>query len=110
MEDKYTKCGIDKALVEETFGDLQEYERTLKFYLEDEFFEDLPAFLETEDYAMAKDAAKGLYILADELKVFTLYQALLDVYEDLCYEEYKELSLKAAMVTALHKQLQENFR
>ena len=47
--------------------------------------------LENEDYAMAKDAVKGLYILASELCLYPLYESLLDIYEDLEYETYDNI-------------------
>ena len=47
--------------------------------------------LESEDYALAKDAVKGLYILASELCLFPLYEALLDIYEDLEFETYDDV-------------------
>ena len=55
----------------------------IRVYLEDEFFNDLKKYLEDEDYAMAKDATKGLYLLAMELKLYRLYETLLDIYEDI---------------------------
>ena len=36
----------------------------IKAYLEDEFFYALEGYLDTQDYALAKDATKGLYYLA----------------------------------------------
>lgn len=63
----------------------------VRVYLEDEFFNDLKKFLEEEDYAMAKDATKGLYILAMELKLYHLYETLLDIYEDLESELYTDV-------------------
>ena len=65
--------------------------RAIKFYLADEFFDELKNYLETEDYNMAKDVVKGLYILAGEFKFFKLYQCLIDIYEDLMYDEYKSV-------------------
>ena len=48
-------------------------------------------YLEDEDYAMAKDATKGLYLLAMELKLYRLYETLLDIYEDLESELYTDV-------------------
>lgn len=66
-------------------------EDVIRVYLEDEFFNDLKKYLEDEDYALAKDATKGLYILAMELKLYHLYEALLDIYEDLESELYSDV-------------------
>ncbi len=60
----------------------------IKAFLKDEFFYNLKEYLETEDYALAKDAIKGLYALASQLALFNLYGYLLDLYEVLEYEEY----------------------
>lgn len=63
----------------------------IRFYLEDEHFHEIKTFLENEDYAMAKDATKGLYLLAMELRLFKLYETLLDIYEDLEAEFYNDV-------------------
>lgn len=63
----------------------------IKFYLNDEHFTEIRVFLENEDYAMAKDATKGLYLLAMQLRLFGLYEALLEIYEDLDAEFYKDV-------------------
>ena len=63
----------------------------IRVYLEDEFFNDLKKYLEDEDYAMAKDATKGLYLLAMELKLYRLYETLIDIYEDLESELYTDV-------------------
>ena len=63
----------------------------IKFYLNDEHFTEIKVFLENEDYAMAKDATKGLYLLAMELRLFKLYETLLDIYDDLEAEFYKDV-------------------
>lgn len=91
MRNKYKSCGLDYDLIIEKFPDLNQYEETVNAYLDDEFFKDLKGMLENEDYAMAKDAVKGLYILASELCLFPLYEKLLEIYEDLEYEEYKNV-------------------
>ncbi len=63
----------------------------IKAFLADEFFYALRGYLEEEDYALAKDAIKGLYALASKLALFDLYGHLLDLYEVLEYEEYKDV-------------------
>lgn len=97
--------GIDTNEVKSTFSNLKEYEESLCFYLNDDFFSDLEGFIKNEDYAMTKDAVKGLLILAQELKIFSLYHALAEVYEDLLYENYKDLNYHVAYVLKLHSEL-----
>ena len=91
MREKYKSVGLDYDLIIDRFPNIYEYEENVNAYLEDEFFNDLEDMLDNEDYAMAKDATKGLYILASELCVFPLYETLLEVYEDLEYENYKDI-------------------
>ena len=88
MKEKYESCGLNYDLILEKYPDLNNYEETVNAYLSDPFFKELKEMLENEDYAMAKDATKGLYILASELCLFPLYESLLDIYEDLEYETY----------------------
>lgn len=106
-EDKYKESGISFAEVQEAFPDIAEYERSLIFYLRDENFQQLQEWIKAEDFNLAMDAVKGLYILASELKIYRLYTALVDVYQDLLYEEYKELSLHSTAVETLHHSLCE---
>jgi hypothetical protein len=91
MKNKYRSCGLNYDLIIERFPDINVYEETVNVYLADEFFKDLKAMLENEDYALAKDAVKGLYVLAGELCLFPLYEKLLEVYEDLEYETYGDV-------------------
>ena len=88
MKEKYAKVGLNYDLILEKFPNIDYYEQTVNAYLDDPFFKELKGMLEDEDYALAKDATKGLYILASELCLYPLYEALLDVYEDLEYETY----------------------
>ena len=64
----------------------------IRAFLEDEFFYELRVYLQEEDYALAKDAIKGLYTLASKLALFNLYSHLLDLYEALEYEDYKNVT------------------
>lgn len=91
MREKYFKAGLNYDLINEAFPDMNEFERTMLFYLDDENFKLLGEYLEDEDYAMAKDACKGLYILASELRMFPLYEALLEIYDDLEAEVYTDV-------------------
>lgn len=84
-------------------------DETIIFFLEDEFFYDLETFLKEEDYAMAKDAVKGLYILASELKLFTLYQALLEIYEDLEVEFYNDVMTHYKEMMVIHQNLKKEY-
>ncbi len=91
MLEYYRLAGLNYDLIHEAFPDMNEYEETLRFYFKDENFQLLGEYLKDEDYAMAKDACKGLYILASELRLFPLYETLLEVYEDLEAEMYNEV-------------------
>lgn len=88
MKDKYASVGLNYDLILEKYPNINYYEQTVNAYLDDPFFKELKMMLEDEDYALAKDATKGLYILASELCLYPLYETLLDVYEDLEYETY----------------------
>ena len=92
MRNKYKSCGLDYDLIIERFPNISDYEETVNAYLADEFFKDLQLMLDEEDYAMAKDATKGLYILASQLCLFPLYERLLEIYEDLEFETYRDVS------------------
>ena len=81
----------------------------IKAYLEDEFFFDIREYLKKEDYALAKDATKGLYILAGELALFYLYDKLLDLYEDLEYEEYDHVLEHYEEMFTVFKRLKEAY-
>ena len=91
MRNKYRKVGLDYDLIIDKYPNINEYEETVNAFLADEFFKDVGNMLEEEDYAMAKDAVKGLYVLASQLYLFPLYEKLLEVYEDLEYETYNDV-------------------
>ena len=91
MKKKYASIGLNYDLIIDRYPDVNEYEEIVNAYLDDEFFKEIEEMLEEEDYAMAKDATKGLYILAGELCLYPLYEVLLELYEDLEYETYKEI-------------------
>lgn len=82
-------------------------EKVIKVFLEDEFFYTLKDYIEKEDYALAKDATKGLYNLAGQLSLFRLYELLLDMYEDLEYEEYKDLMAHYEKMIVEYEHLKE---
>ena len=91
MKNKYASVGLNYDLILEKYPNINYYEETVNAYLDDPFFSELKEMLENEDYALAKDATKGLYILASELCLFPLYEALLDIYEDLEFETYDDV-------------------
>ena len=92
MKNKYRSIGLDYDLIIEKYPNINEYEETVNAFLSDEFFKDLKVMLEEEDYALAKDATKGLYVLSGQLYLFPLYEKLLEVYEDLEYEVYQDVN------------------
>ena len=91
MKEKYAKVGLNYDLIVSKFPDINEYEEIVNAYLSDPFFEELEDYLDDEDYALAKDALKGLYILAQDLYIYPLYMALMEVYEDIEEEIYKDV-------------------
>ncbi len=91
MKQKYASVGLNYDLIVDKYPDLNEYEEIVNAYLDDGFFQEIQGMLEEEDYEMAKDATKGLYILASELYLYPLYERLLEIYEDLEYETYKDI-------------------
>lgn len=90
MKNKYSKAGLNYDIIIDKYPDINEYENIVNFYLGDEFFVGLKDYLENEDYALAKDAVKGLYILASDLCLYPLYTALLEIYEDIEDETYSD--------------------
>lgn len=90
MREKYAKVGLDYDQILEKFPNIQEYEEAANAYFSDSFFEDIKKYLDDEDYELAKDAIKGLFVLAEELRMYPLYYRLVDVYDDLDEELYKE--------------------
>lgn len=90
MKEKYKSVGLDIDQILEKYPNIQEYEEIANAYLADPFFEDINHYLEDEDYELAKDALKGLFVLAQELRMYPLYIKLVDVYEDLDSELYDD--------------------
>ena len=91
MKSKYQKVGLDFDLINSKFKDISEYENTVMIFFEDPNFIELKNFIDDEDYAMAKDAVKGLYTLSLDLYLMPLYLLLVDIYEDLEYETYDDV-------------------
>ena len=109
MKEKYAKCGLNYDYIISKFPDIYEYENTVNSYLDDDFFSQIEDMLKDEDYALAKDAVKGLYILAGELCLFPLYEALLEVFEDLEYETYDDVIAHYKEVIKIHKNIRGVF-
>lgn len=91
MKQKYESCGLNYDLIIKKYPNINEYEETVNAYLDDPFFNELQTMLDEEDYALGKDAVKGLYILASDLCLYPLYETLLEIYEDLEYETYDQV-------------------
>lgn len=91
MREKYKKVNLDYDLITSKFPNISEYEEIVNTYLSDPFFRELNDYLDNEDYELAKDATKGLFVLAQELYLMPLYIALLDIYEDLEDELYGDV-------------------
>ena len=95
--DKYLRNKINPGLVLNEFSSLEAYEEALRFYLQDEFFLQLKEYLDNNDFEMAKDALKGLY------------EALLEIYQDLLEEEYRYLGERYEAMKSIHTALSEDF-
>ena len=109
MKNKYASCGLNYDIILQKYPNICEYEEIVNVYLEDEFFAQLEEMLDAEDYAMAKDATKGLYILASELCLFPLYERLLEVYEDLEYETYGDIMAHYADMREIYERIRSIF-
>lgn len=109
MRNKYKSVGLDYDLILDKFLNINEYEETANAYLDDEFFRQLEDMIEEEDYAMAKDAVKGLYILAGDLCMFPLYEALLEIFEDLEYETYQDIRKHYKEMFGIYSRIREIF-
>lgn len=90
MENKYKSIGLNYDIIVNKYPNINEYEEIVNVFLDDEFFEGIGKYLEDEDYALAKDATKGLFILAQDLCLYPLYIALVEIYEDLDSELYND--------------------
>lgn len=109
MRNKYNKVGLNYDLIVSHYPDLNNYEETVNCYLSDPFFKEMKEMLMSEDYELAKDAVKGLFILAQQLYIYPLYIALMDVYEDLCEEVYEDVRSHYDQVLAIHKEMEGVF-
>lgn len=109
MKEKYASVGLNYDLILEKYPDINYYEEVVNAYFDDPFFLELKDMIENEDYALAKDATKGLYILASELCLYPLYERLLDMYEDFEYEVYDETIKKYKEMIKVYKKIRGVF-
>ena len=109
MRKKYESVGLNYDYIAAQFKNMDEYEETVNAYLSDEFFYELENMIEEEDYAMAKDATKGLYILAQDLCLFPIYETLMEIYEDLEYETYDGLREHYQLMMNAYKRIRGVF-
>ena len=109
MKKKYESVGLNYDLIIEKYPNINEYEEIVNSYLSDPFFKELKDYLDNEDYALAKDATKGLFILAQELFIYPLYVSLMDIYEDLEEEMYKEVLTDYEKMMIVYKNIQGVF-
>lgn len=109
MKKKYESVGLNYELISEKYVDLGYFEEAVNAFLEDEFFKELDMMLCDEDYAMAKDATKGLFILAQELLLFPLYEKLVEIYEDLEYETYTDIKSHYEEMMEVYKKIRGVF-
>lgn len=109
MKDKYESVGLNYEIIVNKYPNLNEFEEIVNSYLSDPFFKEIGDYLDDEDYALAKDALKGLYLLAQELCLFNLYVAIVEVYEDLEEELYKEAMAHYSDMKKLHQRIRGAF-
>ena len=109
MKEKYESVGLNYELILEKFPNINYYEETVNAFFDDPFFKELEDMLDNEDYALAKDATKGLYVLASELCLYPLYESLLEIYEDLEYEEYQNVMSHYKEMITIYKKIRGIF-
>lgn len=109
MKNKYASCGLKYDLIINKYPNINEYEEIVNAYLADDFFNELEFMLENEDYEIAKDATKGLFILAGDLLLYPLYEALIEIYEDLEYEMYDNIIFHYKEMKEKHKTIRSIF-
>ena len=109
MKEKYQKIGLNYDLIISKYTNLNEYEEIVNAYLSDPFFNELNGYLDDEDYALAKDATKGLFILAQELYLYPLYIALMEVYEDLEDEIYENVMSHYKDMMKVYEKIRKTF-
>ena len=106
---KKNKIVADDIIDTEFEKDPNKYMEAVRFYLDDEFFEEVPLFIKDQDYEMAFDALKGLYILAEQFRLMRLYEYLLEVYESLLDEDLNGMDDKVSAILIEKNHLKEIF-
>lgn len=109
MVNKYKKVGLDYDLIVSKYPNLNEYEEIVNAYLSDPFFEELQVMIDDEDYALVKDATKGLFLLAQELYLYPLYLALVEIYEDTEEEIWVDIPRHYKDMYKIYKSVKEVF-
>lgn len=109
MVNKYKKVGLDYDLIVSKYPNLNEYEEIVNAYLSDPFFEELQVMIDDEDYALVKDATKGLFLLAQELYLYPLYLALVEIYEDTEEEIWVDIPRHYKDMYKIYKSIKEVF-
>ena len=109
MKEKYKMLGLDYDLIASEFPDLNEYETVVSTYFTDPFFLELREMIEAQDYEMVKDAAKGLYFLAQDLKLYPLYYALVEIYADIEEETVNDLMKHYEEMLAVYQKMRGVF-
>lgn len=109
MKEKYSKAGLNYDIIIDKYPDINEYEKIVNIYLDDEFFTGLKDYLEDEDYALAKDACKGLFILAQDLCLYPLYTSLMEIYEDIEDETYSDCLKHYEQMMKVYKKIRGIF-
>lgn len=109
MVNKYKKVGLDYDLIVSKYPNLNEYEEIVNAYLSDPFFEELQVMIDDEDYALVKDATKGLFLLAQELYLYPLYLALVEIYEDVEDEIWVDIPRHYKDMYKIYKSIKEVF-
>lgn len=109
MINKYKKVGLDYDLIVSKYPNLNEYEEIVNAYLSDPFFEELQVMIDDEDYALVKDATKGLFLLAQELYLYPLYLALVEIYEDVEDEIWVDIPRHYKDMYKIYKSIKEVF-
>lgn len=91
MKNEFEKNAIYIDDIIHKYENIEAYIEAVRVYLDDEFFDELENYYKNNDFEILKDALKGLYILALEFRIMKLYQAILEVYECVVDEEYKNI-------------------
>lgn len=109
MKTKYENIGLDYDLIVSKYPNINEYEEIVNAYLSDPFFNEMEEMIDDEDYALMKDAVKGLFLLAQELYLYPLYLALVEIFEDLEDELYVDVPRHYKEMNEVYKKIKGAF-